>query len=211
MIRRASFALASALAIPVALSAQDTTQAHRLDTLSVTAERRPTASTATPAVVRVITAEQLREKGAGDLMVLLREIPGLQVDPVVGSGEGLSIQGLGSDRIQVLIDGAPVEGRLNNQFDLTRIDPSQFERIEIVEGPQSTLYGSTALGGVINLITRPPEGRSAELSTRGGTYGQFDLSGRASTLLGSGGLSIKRGPSAHRHRTGQHRWHAGTR
>ena len=181
---------------PLALHAQDTTRTRPLDTITVTAERRPVRTTATPAVVRVITADELRAKGAGDLTTLLREIPGLQLDPVVGSGAGISIQGLGSDRVQVLIDGAPVAGRLKNQFDLTRLDPARFERIEIVEGPQSTLYGSTALGGVINLITRAPNGRHAEATTAGGSYGQFDLSGRVSMLTGSTGLALSGG---HRH------------
>lgn len=191
------FAVAALVALaPLALTAQDTTRTHPLDTLSVTAERRPVATTATPAIVRVITADEIRAKGAADLTTLLREIPGLQLDPVVGSGLGISIEGLGSDRVQVLIDGAAVEGRLDNQFDLTRVDPSQFERVEIVEGPQSTLYGSTALGGVINLITRAPNGDHADVTTEGGSYGQFDLSGRASLLSGSTGLALTGG---HRH------------
>src|ERR1019366_1858837 len=100
------------------------------------------------------------------------------------------------DRVQILIDGAPVTGRLDNQFDLTRLDPAQFERIEIVEGPQSTLYGSTALGGVINLITRKPDGGHAELTTQGGSYGQVDVSGRVSLLTGVTGLALTLG---HRH------------
>jgi outer membrane receptor for ferrienterochelin and colicins len=181
---------------PLALRAQDTTRTRPLDTLTVTAERRAVSTIATPAVVRVITADEIRAKGAGDLVTLLREIPGLQIDPVVGSGSGISIQGLGSDRVQILVDGAPVVGRLDNQFDLTRLNPAQFERIEIVEGPQSTLYGSTALGGVINLITRAPDGRHAELTTEGGSYGQMDVSGRLSLLSGTTGLAVSGG---HRH------------
>lgn len=195
MIR--SLCALSVLAIsPAMLVAQDTTNIRTIDTLVVTAERRVTPTTATPAVVRVITSEEWRDKGAGDLTTLLREIPGLQLDPVVGSGTGISVQGLGSDRVQILIDGAPVEGRLNNQFDLTRLDPAQFDRVEIVEGPQSTLYGSTALGGVINLITRAPDGTHQQVTTQGGTYGQFDVNGSASTRVGVTGLSATAG---HRH------------
>lgn len=189
-------ALAMSFVAPCSLAAQDSTHIRQLDTIGVTAERRPATSTATPSVVRVITASQLRARAADDLVTVLRDVPGLQVDQVVGSGTGISMQGLGSDRIQILIDGAPVEGRLDNQFDLTRLDPSQFERIEVVEGPQSTLYGSTALGGVINLITRRPSGRQVEVDSRGGSYGQFGLSGRVSELLGNGGISVGIG---HRH------------
>jgi outer membrane receptor for ferrienterochelin and colicins len=196
MSLRRSAAIALVALAPGTLHAQDTTRTHRLDSITVTAERRPVPTSATPAVVRVITGDDVRAKGAGDLVTMLREVPGLQVDPVVGSGTGISIQGLGSDRVQILIDGAPVAGRLNNQFDLTRLDPAQFERIEIVEGPQSTLYGSTALGGVINLITRTPNGSRAEATTQGGSYGQFDVSGRVSLLTGITGLAVTGG---HRH------------
>lgn len=196
MMRFSSVSITVLALAPLALAAQDTTRGRPLDTLTVTAERRPIATVSTPAVVRVITIDQLRARGASDMVTLLRDIPGLQVDPVVGAGVGISMQGLGSDRVQILIDGAPVEGRLNNQFDLTRLDPAQFDRIEIVEGPQSTLYGSTALGGVINLISRAPNGRHADVTTQAGTYGQFDLSGRVSTLAGTTGISLGGG---HRH------------
>ena len=196
MTSRRSAVLAALLVAPILAHAQDTTRARLLDTISVTAERRPIATTATPAAVRVVTAAQWRAKGTSDIVSLLREVPGLQLDPVVGSGAGISIQGLGSDRVQILIDGAPVTGRLNNQFDLTRLDLAQFDRVEIVEGPQSTLYGSTAIGGVINLITRTPNGRHADFTTQGGSYGQLDFSGRVSTLTGVTGLSLTGG---HRH------------
>ncbi len=191
--RIVAFALVAA---PAIAHAQDTTRARVLDTISVTAERRQVATTATPATVRVITADSWRARGASDLATLLRDIPGVQLDPVVGSGLGISLQGLGSDRVQILLDGAPVAGRLNNQFDLSRFDISQLDRVEIVEGPQSTLYGSTALGGVVNLITRAPNGRHVDASTQGGSYGQLDVSGRASALAGITAVSLAVG---HRH------------
>ena len=90
---------------PLIAQAQDTTRVRPLDTITVTAERHPGATTATPSTVRVITADQWRAKGASDLASLLREVPGLQLDPVVGSGAGVSMQGLGSDRVQIIIDG----------------------------------------------------------------------------------------------------------
>jgi outer membrane receptor for ferrienterochelin and colicins len=186
-------ALLPAVLIANPLHAQDTTRTRILDTLTVTAERRPASATVTPATVRVVTSAQLMSRGAVDLVSYLRDVPGLQLDPVVGSGIGVSMQGLGSDRVQILIDGAPVAGRLNNQFDLTRFNPLSFARVEIVEGPQSTLYGSTALGGVINLITRAPDGRRYSVAATGGSFGQLDLSGRFSTLLGTTALQINGG------------------
>lgn len=188
--------LVSALLLPLLLPAQgpvssDTLKVRELGELTVTAERRPTAATVAP--VRVVSSETMRRRAAIDLVSLLRDIPGVQVDPVVGSGNGISMQGLGSDRILVLIDGTPMPGRISNEFDLTRLNPRLFDRVEVVEGPQSTLYGSSALGGVINLITRAPGARRAEISTQGGSFGHLDLGARLSGSVGSTILSIDAG------------------
>lgn len=176
-------ALAIGSAIPVGLSAQEASDtAAVLPELTVTAERRPAAVTS--AAVRVIDGRRFVDRAAPDLMTVLRDVPGIQVDPVVGSGAGISMQGLGADRILILIDGAPVPGRISNEFDITRLAPRQFSRIEIVEGPQSTLYGSSALGGVVNLITRRPGAGGLEVRMQGGSAGQFDAGVRASRFLG---------------------------
>ena len=67
---------------------------------------------------------------------------------------GVQMQGFGSEYIMVLIDGQPMVGRNNGNFDLSRISVSNIERIEIIKGASSSLYGSEALGGTINIITR---------------------------------------------------------
>lgn len=188
--------LIAAAAAPLAAQQRqpaDTTRPAALRDLVVTAERRPTTTDATSSAVRVIEASALRAKATPDLPTLLRELPGIQLDPVVGSGNGVSMQGLGSDRIAILVDGAPLVGRLSNELDLTRVAPAQLQRIEIVEGPQSTLYGSSALGGVINLITRAPSARRAGLATQGGSFGQFDVSGRVSSLVGASSFALDLG------------------
>lgn len=168
-----------------ALTQQDTTRQRAvvLDPIVVTAERRDTRVSESAAISRVIEAPELKARAVPDLTTLLREVPGIQLDPVVGSGAGVTIQGLGSDRVLVLVDGAPLAGRLSGELDLTRLDPAQFERIEIVEGPQSTLYGSAPLGGVVNLITRRDLAERAEFSARAGSRGQRDARVRASRLL----------------------------
>jgi outer membrane receptor for ferrienterochelin and colicins len=165
-----------------------------LDPVVVTAERRPAQASDVVQLTRVIEAASLARRGVPDLTVVLREVPGLQVDPVVGSGAGITIQGLGSDRVLVLVDGAPLVGRLGGEFDLTRLDPAQFERIEVVEGPQSTLYGSAALGGVINLLTRRDLGSRGELTAIVGSRGQRDGRARLSGTVGParGALQVGR-------------------
>lgn len=186
--------VAALLALPGALAAQsptDTVVAPLLPDITVTAERRPVGRAVVP--VRVVEQEAIRTRAAYDLTALLRDIPGIQLDPVVGSGQGISMQGLGSDRILILLDGTPMPGRISNEFDLTRIDPSLLERIEVVEGPQSTLYGSSALGGVVNLISRAPRAQRVELRSQGGSFGQLDLGARASGELAGWRTSLDLG------------------
>lgn len=174
--------LAVTLLVPGhALAQQDSSKGRSmpvLDPIVVTAERRPTLASDAAAPVVVLDRSDIRRRAASDVTTILRDAPGIQLEAVVGSGTGLYLQGLGSDRVLVLLDGAPLAGRLNGQFDLSRVSPAQLQRIEVVEGPQSTLYGSTALGGVINLITRRDAVPRVELSTTAGSYGQRDLSAR---------------------------------
>lgn len=168
------------VASPV-IAQQDTTRVPvAVEDLVVTVERAPTRASDASAPVRTVTRAELERRAAGDLTTVLRDVPGVQIDPVISSGAGITLQGLGSDRVLVLLDGAPVSGRIGGEFDLTRISPSQIERIEIVEGPQSTLYGSSAIGGVVNLLTRRDLAHGAELSTQIGSGGQRDARARVS-------------------------------
>ena len=158
--------------------------AVEVDEIIVTAERGRGRASDAAAAVRSLDRADLERRAGSDLTTILRDVPGVQIDPVVGSGAGIILQGLGSDRVLVLLDGAPIAGRIGGEFDISRISPSQLERVEIVEGPQSTLYGSTALGGVVNLLTRRNEGRRIELASQLGSLGQRDFRGRASGGLG---------------------------
>ncbi|MGH7631907.1 MAG: TonB-dependent receptor plug domain-containing protein [Gemmatimonadales bacterium] len=178
---------------PAPASPDSATPAVQLQPLTVTADRRASRASDAVGIVRVVSRAELERRAAPDLTVALRDVPGVQIDPVVGSGAGVTLQGLGSDRVLILLDGAPLVGRLSGQLDLTRISPSLIERVEIVEGPQSTLYGSAALGGVVNLLTRRG-GPKAEVSTHLGSRGQLDYRARlAVPVLGvNGSLDVGR-------------------
>lgn len=172
---------------PMSLQAQQTDSAEvrpvEVDEIIVTAERGRGRASDAAAAVRSFGKAELDRRAGSDLTTILRDIPGVQIDPVVGSGAGIILQGLGSDRVLVLLDGAPIAGRIGGEFDISRISPAQLERVEIVEGPQSTLYGSTALGGVVNLLTRRDEGRRLEVSSQLGSLGQRDFRARGSGAL----------------------------
>ncbi len=116
-----------------------------------------------PASISVVTGEQIRQQRAGSIAELLNDVPGVDVGGAVGKTGGLNIniRGLGSDYTLILIDGRRqnTAGSVTpNGFGETStgfLPPvSSIERIEVVRGPVSTLYGSDAIGGVVNIITK---------------------------------------------------------
>jgi len=154
------------------------------ESVVVTATGEPRILSEVPVPVRVVDEETIRRSPAHDAADLLRRAPGV---PVMSQGvdqrggvSGISLQGAGAGRTLVLVDGRPVAGDVGGVVDLSQFPAEALERVEIVEGPMSTLYGSDALGGVINLITRrPPPG--AEVSGR--------IQGASDRAL-DGGLSV---------------------
>lgn len=107
--------------------------------------------------VTVISKKTIELMGSRRLDEVLREQTGMALVSDLGSGNrsvGLQLQGLGSEYIMILMNGLPMTGRFNGNFDLSRINVSDIERIEIIKGASSSLYGCEALGGVVNIITR---------------------------------------------------------
>lgn len=104
--------------------------------------------------VEVITAEQIERQGAMRLDELLQQQLNMRQAQDGVLGTQISMQGLSGQYIQVLVDGVPMIGRNDGQLDLARVNMQDVQRIEIVEGPMSTVYGNNALGGTINIITK---------------------------------------------------------
>lgn len=135
--------------------------------------------------VTVITGEQLRSSGQGLLHEALRGVPGLNVVRAGSPGQQTSvfIRGAESRHTKVLLDGIPLNdpSSPSRAFDFSNLTVDNIERIEVLRGPQSTLYGSDAIGGVINIITRRGEGPTKyRFSTLGGRYGTFRQSANVS-------------------------------
>ena len=158
---------------PVELELRPT--AISLDALVVTASRRSQRLADVPITTEVVGREDVVETGATDVASVLVERTGIQLSGGHPSGSGIMLQGMDSERVQVLLDGQPVSGRLSGTLDLSRLPASAVERIEVVKGPQSTLYGSEAMGGVVNLITRSPrgDGWDGSATVTGGTLGRL--------------------------------------
>jgi outer membrane receptor for ferrienterochelin and colicins len=128
-----------------------------LSELVVTASRRMQQLKDVPVSTEVMGRAEMRQSGSTDLASVLVERTGVTAEGGHPVGTGIMLQGLGSERVLVLVDGQPMIGRLSGSLDLSRVPVGMIERVEVVKGPQSTLYGSDAMGGVVNIITRAPD------------------------------------------------------
>lgn len=126
--------------------------------------------------VTVITRRQIELMGSRRLDEVMKEQTGVAVVNDISGGSravGVQMQGFSSNYVMVLIDGQPMLGRNNGNFDLSRISVTNIERIEIIKGASSCLYGSDALGGAINIITR--HGALAPQANASILYGSLNI------------------------------------
>jgi outer membrane receptor for ferrienterochelin and colicins len=147
------------------------------DVIVVSATRAPAALGEAPIAVEVISREEIEATGAESLAEVLEEQPGLIIEDTV-VGQAIRMQGMDPEHTLILIDGQRVLGRKDGVIDLSRFPMDDIERIEIVKGPSSSLYGSDAMGGTVHIITkRGVAGRDVGLHVRYGTFDRIDLTG----------------------------------
>lgn len=129
-----------------------------MDAIVVTGTRTPAHVKAAAVRTEVITAETIEEKGARNLYEALQGAPGIRVEQRCAccNYSTVRMQGLESGHTQILIDGQPIFSDLASIYGLQQIPAASIERIEVVKGAGSALYGSSAIAGVINIITRTP-------------------------------------------------------
>ncbi len=157
---------------------KDSVQNKNLDEVVVTATRSERLMGALPMPVTLISKKQIQASGSLRLNDILGEQTGLFV--VNDHGNGVQLQGFNPDYTLILIDGEPLIGRTAGTLELSRVAVGNIKQIEIVKGPSSSLYGSEALAGVINIITDTPKGIRGSLSARYGTNATTDLTGDVS-------------------------------
>jgi outer membrane receptor for ferrienterochelin and colicins len=172
--------------------AQDSLQTKELEEVIVTATRNERTMGALPMPVFLVPKMQIKAMGSLRLNDVLTEQTGLVVVPQVnGQGNGIQLQGFNPDYTLILIDGEPIIGRYTGSLELSRITVGNIKQIEIVKGPSSSLYGSDALAGVINIITdRPQQGMKGNFSARYGTNNTVDLSGDISLTKNKLGVYV---------------------
>lgn len=126
----------------------------RLDEIVITATKTERSLSKIPLPVTSISAKEIHALGSSRLQDVLLEQVGINIVPQInGLGNGLQLQGLNPDYTLILIDGEPIVGRYTGSLELNRITAGEIKKIEIVKGPSSSLYGSDALAGVVNIIT----------------------------------------------------------
>jgi len=158
--------------------AQTDTLKTTLSEIVVTANRTETPYYSIASSVTIITSDEISKKHYNTVVDVLREVPGLSIVQQGGQGKiaNLFMRGANSNHTLVFIDGVKVNDASspNNAFDFSILNTSDIEKIEIVRGPQSTLYGSDAIAGVINIITKGfNKNKNYSLSLEGGTNSFF--------------------------------------
>jgi outer membrane cobalamin receptor len=192
--RATILALAGVVALTAASARAQT--GVTLEPVVVSATRIPTPLLETPLSATVITREEIDARRPASTVDLLRQIPGLHIDQPGGRGSVSSVYIRGSDPnfALVLIDGVKVNDPTNNRggsFDFSSLDPGSIERVEVIRGPLSAIYGSDAMGGVINIVTRGGTAQPAFAAEGGvGRYGYYRAALEARGPLGPGNFAV---------------------
>jgi outer membrane receptor for ferrienterochelin and colicins len=155
----------------------DTISNTKLEEVVVTATKTLRQLSTLPMPAKLITKEEIAKSSSTKLSDILDDQPGIFIVPDFGGGNGIQIQGLDSQYTLLLIDGSPIIGRQSGTLDLDRISIGNIEQVEIIKGSSSSLYGTDALGGVVNLITsKAKDSISAEASYKISTFNTNDIS-----------------------------------
>lgn len=157
----------------------------------VTGTRRESPLKDAPVAIELVTRKDLEASHARTAAEALEMHPGLNLTSSF-RGAGLEVQGLSARHVLVLIDGERVTGKVGEELDLSRIPAESIERIEVVKGASSALYGSDAIGGVVNIVTRKARRRPEfTLDLLHGGFGRTGLSAHAAGRLSDEvGLSV---------------------
>jgi len=181
--------------LSTAAHAQDTTRV--LHDVVVTATRSPQKLSEIGRVVTVITAEQISRSQGMSLPQLLNNVPGITfsgANNAPGISSSIFLRGATTGNTLVLIDGFPVNDAsyIDNRYDLNAFPLDQIDHIEILKGSGSTLYGSDAVAGVINIITKHPaaQGLKTNVQLSGGTYNTFNEAVGLNGKINNTGIAI---------------------
>ena len=166
-----------------------------MDEVVVTAQYTPERADKSIYKINVINSRQIEQKAATNMAELLKDQPSMQVGQDAIFGTTLKMQGLSGENVKFLMDGVPMIGRMNGNFDLNQINLYNVDHIEVIEGPMSVIYGSNAIAGVINIITK--ENKASLLNATANAYcesvGVYNFDGSVSVNKNHHGFSVDGG------------------
>lgn len=169
-------------------------QAVDMEPLVVTAQYRPGSPEKSMVPLAVLTRKDIDSRAAVNLEDLLRDQMNIRISRDNVLGASLSVNGMSGQNVKILIDGIPLIGRLNGNLDPGQINLNEIERVEVIKGPLSIEYGSNALAGTINLITKKPGKKpSAFVHLYGEAGFHYNIDGGAGFGLGKNNLQLHSG------------------
>jgi vitamin B12 transporter len=181
--------------LSTATQAQDTTRV--LNGVEVTATRSPKKLSDIGRVVEVISNEQIVRSQGKTLPELLNTVPGITfsgAENAPGLSSDVFLRGASTGNTLILIDGFPVNNSssIDNSYDLNAFPLDQIDHIEILKGSGSTLYGSDAVAGVINIITKHPkeQGLKTNVQASGGSYNTFNEAAGLNGKINNTGIAV---------------------
>lgn len=168
------------------------TTTQNLDEVCVTAQAQSTSIENAVQKISIITEQQIKQSGSNNLADILTYQTGIRLSQDNILGTSMDLSGISGQNVKILIDGVPMIGRQNGNLDLSQINLNNVERIEIVEGPLSVYYGTDALAGTINIITKktPKKGISVEINPFYETIGNYNLTGSIALQLSKHTVAI---------------------
>jgi outer membrane receptor for ferrienterochelin and colicins len=166
-----------------------------LSQVVVTAQYAPTSADKSVHSIKIIDRKRIEQQAAVNLRDLLQKETNMRVSQDNILGSGLSVQGISGQNVKFLVDGVPIIGRLDGNIDLSQINLNNVERVEVVEGPLSVNFGTDALAGTINIITRKPKNNqlNVELNSYYESVGQYNVDARVALNMGSHGFTLSGG------------------
>jgi vitamin B12 transporter len=183
MRRQLVWLLALSLSLPLAARAQER---KSVDPVVVTATTVETPAEQLGASVSVVNGQDFQTYHYPSVDEALRSVPGVEIrrSGAYGKTSSITIRGANANQVQVLVDGVRVKSPTLGQVDLSDLSPDLIERIEIIRGAQSTLYGADAIGGVVNIITRKGRGGPFQASVQQ-EVGNYDALASRATVSGA--------------------------
>ncbi|MEZ5072046.1 MAG: TonB-dependent receptor plug domain-containing protein [Bacteroidales bacterium] len=169
-----------------------------LDEVVVTGQYKPVRADKSIYNIKLIGKPRIENQAANTMAELLSKELTFKINNDPSTGSSLNLQGMSGENVKILVDGVPVIGRLDGNIDLSQLNLDNVDHIEIVEGPMSVIYGSNALAGVVNIITKQSSSARFKTGVRSyyesvGVYnvnGDAELNGDNHSLAFSGGRNF---------------------